>query len=334
MILFCNDSRIVSVILLVKTLLNLIRFFIPMILVVKIILDLYKNMINVNSKEDLLKQEGDRIFACIVVFLVPTLINLFLGFVNLIDAGVDTSDYTDNFLVCYNEASRELVASLQKAEQEKLDEDEANEKQKLEIANAKIEAEKKARNEEYSRNNSSNSGSNNSSGGGYNNTNNTKQNGGVYVKNGIFYYPSGASGKDCPTNPTSQGYNNPYGYHNEFWNRLQKFKQAAISNGYNIEYSTQGCRSYDSQVATAKKYANQKGRAATPGNSKHGFGIASDVTFYKNKTQKCGSSRTYSNCPGMKWAHENASKYGLTFPLLNASYKEDWHIQPLKIQKY
>ena len=160
-----------------------------------------------------------------------------------------------------------------------------------------------------------------------------KQNGGVYVQNGVFYYPKGTSGKGCKT--PNGSFNNPYGYHNEFWNRLQAFKQAAIQAGYNIDYSTQGCRTYSQQVATYEKYRSTPGRAAKPGNSRHGWGIASDVhSFYKNATQKCGSNRSYSNCPGMKWAHENAPKYGLNFPLLNASYKEDWHIEPLNKKTY
>ena len=36
----------------------------------------------------------------------------------------------------------------------------------------------------------------------------------------------------------------------------------------------------------------------------------------------------------MKWVHEHAKDYGLRFPLLNASYKEDWHIEPMTIKTY
>ena len=38
--------------------------------------------------------------------------------------------------------------------------------------------------------------------------------------------------------------------------------------------------------------------------------------------------------PSMGWAHKNAYKFGLTFPLLNASYKEDWHIEPINKSTY
>ena len=80
-ILFCDDPGIVRVIALVKTLLNIDRFSLPIILIIMIILDLYKNMINGNSdsKESIIKKSGNRIISCIIVFLVPTIINLFLN---------------------------------------------------------------------------------------------------------------------------------------------------------------------------------------------------------------------------------------------------------------
>lgn len=161
----------------------------------------------------------------------------------------------------------------------------------------------------------------------------------VYVVDGVFYYPryvygnwNTYSGTSCPSNPINEGYNNPYGYNNYFYTRLTKFIEDASKNGYKITMSTQGCRTYQTQV----NYYNtmERGRAASPGYSLHGFGIASDLEFYQNDGSVCGWGRTASSCPSMGWAHQNAYKYGLVFPLLNASYKEDWHIEPISKVKY
>jgi hypothetical protein len=49
---------------------------------------------------------------------------------------------------------------------------------------------------------------------------------------------------------------------------------------------------------------------APPGHSYHGRGQAADLRF--------------AGGDALKWAHDNASQYGLTFPLGN----ENWHIEP------
>ena len=161
----------------------------------------------------------------------------------------------------------------------------------------------------------------------------------VYIIDGVFYYPNYIynnyetySGMHCPSNPENEGYNNPFGYNNYFYNRLSLFIEEAKNNGFKITMSTQGCRTFDTQ----NYYYNTMtpGRAARPGFSLHGFGIASDLEFYQNDGSICSGYRNESNCPSMGWAHNNAYRFGLTFPLLNASYKEDWHIEPISKNKY
>ena len=162
---------------------------------------------------------------------------------------------------------------------------------------------------------------------------------GVYVMDGVFNYPNYVysnsntySGINCPSNPESNGYNNPYGYNNYFYTRLTKFIEEAANNGYTITISTQGCRSYDTQ--TNYYYTMDSGRAAAPGHSLHGFGIASDLEFYNSDGTVCPYYRTDESCESMGWAHQNAYRFGLSFPLINASYKEDWHIEPIYKNKY
>ncbi len=161
----------------------------------------------------------------------------------------------------------------------------------------------------------------------------------VYIIDGIFYYPSYVygnystySGTACPNDPINEGYNNPYGYNNYFYSRLSYFIEEASKNGFKITISTQGCRNYNTQNYYYQTM--ERGRAASPGRSLHGFGIASDLEFYKADGSVCQGYRNDYNCPSMGWAHLNANKYGLAFPLLNAGYKEDWHIEPINKNTY
>ncbi len=325
----CNNPLIVRTLYLFKTSINIIKFVIPIGLIIMITIDLYKNLI-IGKDNNNLKKIGTRLFAAFLVFIIPTLINYIFDIFSI-------NTTSSNFASCYSEASIELANKLQQEEDLKLAQsEEENRKQALlesQLNSAKLKA---MQEENIKRNQSANSG-----GSTYSDTTTdmNKQNH-VYIKNGVFYAPkyrsgnkSTYSGRDCPgDHPEKKGYNNKYGYNNYFWTMLQNFREGLKKAGYNINYSNQGCRSYSYQTSF---YARaEPGRAAKPGRSNHGWGIASDVDFYKNATTKCGSGRNYKNCPGMKWAHEHAKEYGLTFPLLNASYKEDWHIEPLNLKKY
>ena len=85
-----------------------------------------------------------------------------------------------------------------------------------------------------------------------------------------------------------------------------------------------GARSIQRQkelwAGALKKYGSaEKARkwVAPPGHSQHNFGKAVDLAWNGEKLD---------NAPGwvIKWVHQNAGKYGLTFPLGN----ENWHIEP------
>ena len=69
-----------------------------------------------------------------------------------------------------------------------------------------------------------------------------------------------------------------------------------------------GFRSYEGQVAAAKKYANQPGRAARPGTSLHGLGLAIDTSNLTNQAYA--------------WMKQNAHRYNI----VNLP-SERWHWQ-------
>lgn len=84
---------------------------------------------------------------------------------------------------------------------------------------------------------------------------------------------------------------------------------------------TSGYRSVDRQRqlfdAAVKKYgsvAAARKWVAPPGRSNHNHGLAADLGY---------------SADGRAWAHANAEKYGLYFPLAN----ESWHIEPLTTRK-
>lgn len=74
-----------------------------------------------------------------------------------------------------------------------------------------------------------------------------------------------------------------------------------------------GYRSYDEQAKLYDRWLRKvpgQAKAAPPGKSNHNHGLAGDLVYTGD---------------GKAWAHANAAKYGLYFPM---SY-EPWHIEPL-----
>ena len=184
--------------------------------------------------------------------------------------------------------------------------------------------EHKKRAEEVERNNNINSESPN-----YNEVMNSNylengRDGKVVVENGIFYKP--ASGQSGASGTAGSG---PYGYNIYFYARLQKFMQAAAQQGYSISPSSSqygawrplSLQNYYWNCYQTKS-CNNGNLAAVPGTSNHGWGIASDLSF--------------NNYNAILWAHDNARSFGLAFPLcqnVRGSCSENWHIEPLNVQK-
>ena len=139
----------------------------------------------------------------------------------------------------------------------------------------------------------------------------------VVVINGTFYIPNGLSGLEG-----SKG-TGPSGFNIYFWNRLDAFFLAAKAAGHNIGY-TDAWRSYEAQqrLIIIKPHL-----AATPGTSKHGWGIAADLSYGITNTEKKEAT---------DWAHANAASFGLRFSVCKSypdSCKEPWHIEPTDIVK-
>ena len=335
----CNNLSLLTFTYYLKIITAMGMTIIPLFLFEKIFIRFIKYKRFMKKIDKLfIKKELNTLFIIIIVFL--------LSFSTFYIINKDdnkcfmyaTSDILKDYKIAYKEANKNnlkddvKVAYLDNVLSASYSKNIKND-EKVEIPNIKT-----VLNNEKESNTKVQTLSNNSNTINLHETDTTKRNK-VYVVDGKFYLPNYSygnkasySGLACPTNPEKEGYNNPYGYNNYFYTRLVNFVEAAKQNGYKITISRQGCRSYQTQVNYYNTMA--KGRAANPGYSLHGFGIASDLEFYQKDGSVCSGNRTDSSCPSMGWAHKNASKYGLTFPLLYASYKEDWHIEPLTKVRY
>ena len=126
----CENSSILSMLLLIKNLLNLLTIIVPIVLILYTMLDLIKNQIDVDKKY--LKVIGKRFIYAILIFLVPTIINLI---VNNIDEG-------NKYLTCYKEATIENIKyyrAREEAEKKKEEEQKNIEKEKADLKRKQIE---------------------------------------------------------------------------------------------------------------------------------------------------------------------------------------------------
>ena len=132
-------------------------------------------------------------------------------------------------------------------------------------------------------------------------------------------------------NPATKSCNVPGFYDNNSWGLEPKFYKNILDL---IKYAkSQGCdakiisghRTYEKQSyfydCFISKKCNNGNQAAKPGNSNHEYGIAADLRYLPD------------NPYCLNVYHSNAQNFGLEYPLLNAEYPEDWHIEPINIIK-
>ena len=106
----CDTIGFLRVINLIKTLLNILRFVIPIIVIFMLIRDLTKNVINPNEKEGM-KKIITRVSAAVIVFLIPTIINLIVHLINTVFEDSYDTDYTNSS--CYTNANKECIQKIE-----------------------------------------------------------------------------------------------------------------------------------------------------------------------------------------------------------------------------
>ena len=104
----CLQPFFLRILYIVGKILNILRFAVPIILIIRIGIDVYKSIIDPENKEGLSKTKN-RILASIIVFLTPTIITLLYEF---IEKNIVNNEYSD-LTVCREFANMEYINALE-----------------------------------------------------------------------------------------------------------------------------------------------------------------------------------------------------------------------------
>ena len=106
----CNDSGVLSTILLLKEVFNIICIIVPIILIIMLSIELMKIVMGNVDKNvgKVVKSITTKAIAAVLVFFVPTLINLFLNLLDSSDISVTT---------CWKNANNVMIAELRSKEE-------------------------------------------------------------------------------------------------------------------------------------------------------------------------------------------------------------------------
>lgn len=77
----CLEPLFLRILYLSKIFINILRFAVPILLIFKLILDIYNQVINPGEKEGMTKI-GKRIIAAVIVFMVPLFVNILINFIS------------------------------------------------------------------------------------------------------------------------------------------------------------------------------------------------------------------------------------------------------------
>lgn len=318
---FCNDLDLLKTIYLIKTILNILKIFVPIVLIIMCTFDVYKMILNTSDKS--YKFVFKRLFISVLVFFIPTILNIILVSLgennfNATPCWVNANEGTINYLQTIRDKELSLLAEQEK---EQKDAKEKELKQLHELHQQRMKEREAILN--HLGNDSNDfieTGVDVQSGSFYENG----VDGRVDVVNGVFYRPNSTTDSGKPDTKGSA----PYGYNKYFFARLTAFIDAAAANGYTIVYDKGdgAWRSYERQLyfwnCYQTKACNNGNLAAQPGSSNHGWGIASDLVFGSDAAKY--------------WAHDNCHSFGLAFPLcqnVRGNCTENWHIEPEHVVK-
>ena len=114
----CENPNILKVIYFIQTLINIALTVIPILIIVFIIIDLFKNNIQNNDNESKknLSQAIKRVIYLTIIFLVPSIVNVTMSLINYL--------FDENWTSCIENANMSEIEKYQKI----YDEQEAIEK--------------------------------------------------------------------------------------------------------------------------------------------------------------------------------------------------------------
>lgn len=142
---FCEIPIVLQVIRFIKILINIVRFIVPIGLIIMVSLDFGKGIINGDKKPgEIIKLCSNRIIAAVVIFLIPTIVGFVLGLV----------DRVTSYESCWSNAEVTIIEKYQLLWDEAVAKKEEEErKQKEEERRKEEEAKKKEENRKEELNN-------------------------------------------------------------------------------------------------------------------------------------------------------------------------------------
>lgn len=156
----CEDPSILNLILFIKSLLEIIGIFVPILLIVMVTIDLVKIVMDASEKTIKASSKSmlNRIFAAIIVFFVPTLVNILMTRID--QESVEST-------ACWTNANTETIAKYKQIKEAKKLAEQKEKQEQIAANNKKREEEdEKRKNNVVRRPDSDYSGSSSSSSGG------------------------------------------------------------------------------------------------------------------------------------------------------------------------
>ena len=159
----CEIPDVLRVIYFIKILLNIIKFVVPICLIIMVSLDFGKGVISGEKKTgEILKLCSNKLIAAVVIFLIPTIVNFVLGFV----------DKTTSYESCWANANIGTINSYQVLWDEAVAKQKEEEKKKQEEEKRKEEEEANKKEEQQSSNNNGTTGNSSNNNGTTGNSSN------------------------------------------------------------------------------------------------------------------------------------------------------------------
>ena len=134
----CLNPLLLRIIYYGKIVLNVVRFLVPLFLIIKVTLDLYKRILNPKDDGDV-KKIIKRIFAGVIIFFIPTIVSILLNLINDIK-GTSYSGLSQ----CLEFADLDYIEELEKEREAAEKEKYLTEQQKTLSAYEKLVAETRA----------------------------------------------------------------------------------------------------------------------------------------------------------------------------------------------
>lgn len=109
----CDTEGFLRIVYFIKLAMNILRFVIPIILIIMLTIDLVKNTITPNNKDGM-KKITNRLIAAVVVFLIPSLIDIFVGITSYFFENSDNFQNKTDYKLsnCYTNANLKCINNI------------------------------------------------------------------------------------------------------------------------------------------------------------------------------------------------------------------------------